>query len=86
MTESSQNQFALQGQKRPVMLSEKIREVLRLEHYSLRTEEAYRAGLEPGAPTSSRHERLSFQTRRLEASAPSQAVTTSVMANLHSML
>jgi hypothetical protein len=41
MNGSSQNDSAVQAQKRPVMLSEKVREVLRLKHYSLRTEEAY---------------------------------------------
>jgi hypothetical protein len=37
MSESSQNDSDVQAQKRPVMLSEKVREVLRLKHYSLRT-------------------------------------------------
>ena len=41
MNEAAQNLPVVQEQKRPVMLSEKIREVLRLKHYSLRTEEAY---------------------------------------------
>ncbi len=41
MNESSHNQPAVQWQNRPGMLSEKIREVLRLKHYSLRTEDAY---------------------------------------------
>lgn len=41
MAEAWQNSAGGQGQKRPVMLSEKVRETLRLKHYSLRTEEAY---------------------------------------------
>ena len=41
MNEASQNHSAPQGQIRPVMLSDKLREVMRLKHYSLRTEEAY---------------------------------------------
>jgi hypothetical protein len=36
MSESSQIEAAAQGQKRPVMLSEKMRETLRLKHYSTR--------------------------------------------------
>jgi hypothetical protein len=36
MNESSQNHSTAQGQKLPVMLSEKLREVMRLKHYSLR--------------------------------------------------
>ena len=40
MNKSLQNDSAVQAQKRPVMMSEKVREVLRLKHYSLRTEEA----------------------------------------------
>ena len=41
MNEAAHNLLSEQAQKRPVMLSDKIREVLRLKHYSLRTEEAY---------------------------------------------
>ena len=33
--------WAMQAQNHPLMLSDKMREVLRLKHYSLRTEEAY---------------------------------------------
>ena len=41
MGESSPTPLNPQAQKRPVMLSDKLREVTRLKHYSLRTEEAY---------------------------------------------
>jgi hypothetical protein len=37
MSESSQNEAAAQGRKRPLQLLEKTREVPRLKHYSLRT-------------------------------------------------
>ncbi len=38
---TSQKMEGGQAQTRPIMLSDKVREVLRLKHYSLRTEEAY---------------------------------------------